>query len=147
MYKRILLPLDRSAIAEQALPYAVAQAERFGAELLFLRVLEPLPLVRGLSPADLNRIDRQSREWASEYLDGIAEAAEQAGISVRKAVVRGHPNTAILQHAEEKDVDLIVICTRGRSGFSHWLMGSVADRVVRGANVPVLLVRARKEGA
>ena len=54
MYKRVLLPLDGSALAEQALPHAIAQAERFGAELILLRVLEPFPLVRGLSLRDLD---------------------------------------------------------------------------------------------
>jgi nucleotide-binding universal stress UspA family protein len=59
------------------------------------------------------------------------------------ATVEGRANEVILQFAEANQIDLIVICTRGRSGLSRWLMGSVADRVVRGARVPVLLVRAQ----
>ena len=145
MYKRVLLPLDGSAIAEQALPHAVAQAEHFRAELILLRVLEPFPHVRGLSHADLARIREQTQEWASEYLDGIAEIPRQRGVAIQKASIEGPANTAILQYAEANQVDLIVLCTRGRSGVSRWLMGSVADRVVRGANVPVLLVRAVQE--
>lgn len=145
MYKRVLLPMDGSAVAEQALPHAVTQAEHFGAELILLRVVEPFLHVRGLSHADLARIREQTQEWAHEYLDGIAEIPQQRGVSVQKATVEGHANAAILQFAEANQVDLIVICTRGRSGVSRWLMGSVADRVVRGAAIPVLLVRAVQE--
>ena len=147
MYKRILLPLDGSDVAEQAAPHAMAQARLCGAELILLRVLEPFLHVRGLSTADLARIRQQSEEWASEYLDGLVKAVQEEGVLVQKAVVEGRPQAAILQFAEANNADLIVICTRGRSGFSRWLMGSVADRVIRGAKIPVLLVRAQGEGA
>ncbi|MGD8736008.1 MAG: universal stress protein, partial [Anaerolineae bacterium] len=142
MYQRILLALDGSDVAEQALPYAVIQAERFGAELILLRVVEPFPLVRGLSQGDLARIRDQTQEWARSYLEGVAKTAIERGVPVEMATVEGRPNEVILQFAETNQVDLIVICTRGRSGLSRWLMGSVADRVVRGAQVPILLVRA-----
>jgi nucleotide-binding universal stress UspA family protein len=57
-------------------------------------------------------------------------------------MIEGRPSVAIMQFAEDNAIDLIVICSRGRSGLSRWLMGGVADRVVRGATVPVLLVQA-----
>jgi nucleotide-binding universal stress UspA family protein len=145
MFKRILIPLDGSAMAEQALPYAIAQAEHFAALLILLRVVEPLPHVRGMSAADIDSIKRQTSERAQEYLDRLVDSARDEGISVRATTVEGRPNVTILQFAEQNQVDLIVICSRGRSGLSRWLMGSVADRVVRGAAVPVLLVRARKK--
>jgi nucleotide-binding universal stress UspA family protein len=144
MYKRILLPLDGSDVAEQAMPHAVTQAQLCGAELILLRVLEPFIHVRGLSAADLARIREQSEEWASEYLDVVAKPLQEEGVTVLKAMTEGRPHAVILQYAEEHDVDLIVLCSRGRSGVSRWLMGSVADRVVRGATVPVLLVRTQK---
>ena len=144
IYRRILLPLDRSAISEQAVPHALAQARRFGAELILLRVLEPLTNVRGLSDGDLEDMRAFSLQRAREYLDDLVATSEYEGITVRTAIVEGRPHEKILQYAEENELDLIVICTRGRSGFSRWLMGSVADRVVRGAKVPVLLVRAEQ---
>ena len=147
MYKRILLPLDRSVMAEQALSHALVQAERFGAELILLRVLEPLSNVRGLSDAELEQMRAYSFERAREYLDGLVSRVDREGIIVRTAIVEGRPHETVLRYAEANQVDLIVICTRGRSGFSRWLMGGVADRVVRGAKVPVLLVRAQKEDA
>ncbi|NIV30441.1 MAG: universal stress protein, partial [Anaerolineae bacterium] len=71
MYKRVLLPLDRSAMAEQALRHALAQAERSGAELILLRVLEPLTNVRGLSDGDLEDMRAFSLQRAQEYLDDL----------------------------------------------------------------------------
>jgi len=145
MYKRILLPLDGSSLAEQAIPHAVAQARHFQAELILLRVLEPFTQVTGLSPANLEIIDEQANIWAREYLERIAATVEREDIQVGAVTVGGRPHVAIAQFAETNQVDLIVMCTRGQSGLTRWLMGSVADRVMRGATVPVLLVRARKE--
>lgn len=145
MYKRVLIPLDGSPLAEQALPHAIAQAKHFQAELILLRVLEPFPHFRGLSLGDLKRIKQQASTWAREYLEQIAANAQQEGILVRAVTIEGYPHAEIAQLADSGQVDLIVMTTRGQSGLSRWLIGSVADRVVRGATVPVLLVRARQE--
>jgi nucleotide-binding universal stress UspA family protein len=147
MYKRVLIPLDGSLMAEQALPHAVAQAKQFHAELILLRVVEPFAHARGMSLADLEQIRRQTTIWIDEYLERIAADIQQQEVLVRKVTIDGHPHTGIAEFAETNQVDLIVMSTRGQSGLSRWLMGSVADRVVRGANVPVLLVRARREEA
>ena len=145
MYKRVLLPLDGSALAEQALPQAIAQAGHFQAELILLRVVEPFAHARGMSLTDLEQIRQQAPTWAHEYLERLAAGIRQQGILVQKVTVDGRPHTGIAEYAETNRVDLIVMSTRGQSGLSRWLMGSVADRVVRGAMVPVLLVRTRKE--
>ena len=145
MYKRVLIPLDGSASAEQALPHAIAQARHFQAELILLRVVEPFPHARGLSLGDLRRIEQQASTWANEYLERFALDVRQQGIPVQAVIIGGRPHVEIPQYAETNQVDLIVMSTRGQSGLSRWLMGSVADRVVRGATVPVLLVRSRKE--
>lgn len=145
MYKRILLPLDGSALAEQALPYAISQAERFGAELILMRVLEPIAPKDPIVPkATAKQVEELTRAWAHEHLERIAARVQERGIPVQVVTVEGRPYTEIVQFAESNQVDLIVICTRGQSGFSRWLVGSTADRVVRGASVPVLLVRAAK---
>jgi nucleotide-binding universal stress UspA family protein len=145
MYKRILIALDGSALAEQALSHAVAQAERFGAELILLRVLEPFPQAGILWQDDVSRAEKQAIGQAQDYLEGISNTIRDKGLAVKHAVIQGQPGLAVVRFAETNEVDLIVICTRGRSGPSRWLMGSVADRVVRGATVPVLLVRAEKQ--
>jgi nucleotide-binding universal stress UspA family protein len=78
-------------------------------------------------------------------LERVGASVQEHGIPVRLATVLGSPHVSITQFAEANEVDLIVMSTRGLSGLSRWLMGSVADRVVRGATVPVLLVRVAKE--
>ena len=143
MYKRILLPLDGSSLAEQALPHAVAQAENFQAELILLKVLEPFAKYRNISLEAAGRAEKAARELVHEYLERVATGVRERGVSVRVVIVEGNPHEGIVSSAETEQVDLIVISTRGHSGLSRWLMGSVADRVVRGAGVPVLLVSAR----
>jgi nucleotide-binding universal stress UspA family protein len=81
---------------------------------------------------------------AREYLDRIAGGAQELGIPMQMVTVGGCPHYQIIQYAEANQVDLIVMCTRGQSGLGRWLLGSVSDRVVRGANVPVLMVRGQK---
>jgi len=147
MYKRVLIPLDGSALAEQVLLHAIAQARHFQAELILLRVVEPFAHARGMSLADLEQIRQQTHTWAREYLERIAADIQQQGVLVQMVTIDGRSHTGIAEYAETNQVDLIVMSTRGQSGLSRWLMGSVADRVVRGATVPVLLVRARKEEA
>jgi nucleotide-binding universal stress UspA family protein len=143
MYKLILLPLDGSSLAEEALPHAVAQAENFRAELILLKVLEPLAKQYNISLEAAGRVEKATRELAREYLERVATDVRERGVSVRVITIEGNPHEGIVSCAEAEQVDLIVISTRGQSGLSRWLMGSVADRVVRGASVPVLLVSAR----
>jgi nucleotide-binding universal stress UspA family protein len=145
MFKRILLPLDGSSLAEQAIMYALAQAKSFGAELILLRVFEPLRGTSGVARVTIESVDRRINALAREYLEGVAAGIQEQNISVQVVTTQGHPHHEIVRFAEANQVDLIVICTRGHSGFSRWLMGSVADRVIRGATAPVLLVRVREE--
>ena len=140
MYTRILLPLDGSDIAEKAVPFAVAQAERFGAQLILLRAVEPILYTRILATLDDAR--EQRMKLARDYLDSVATGIRERGIEVQVVVKEEAPAPAITQYAETNQVDLIALCSRGLTGPSRWLMGSVADRIVRGAKVPVLLVRA-----
>jgi nucleotide-binding universal stress UspA family protein len=93
----------------------------------------------------VKQAEEASRTWAQEYLERVAAGVRERGIPVQTKIIEGRPHSGITEYAETNQVDLIVMCTRGQSGLSRWLMGSVADRVVRGADVPVLLVHARKE--
>ena len=122
---------------------AIAQAERFRAELVLLQAVEPILDTRSLAALDDARPLRM--DWARDYLESVATGIRERGIKVKIVVTEEAPNVAITQYAETNQVDLIALCSRGHSGPSRWLMGSVADRVVRGANVPVLLVRPNKK--
>jgi len=147
MYKRILLPLDGSSLAEQALPPAVAQAERFQSELILFQVFEVIAEPPGVWRPAVRQAEKKAKALAEDYLRRVAAGVRERGIPVAVVTVEGRPHVEIVEYAGAHQVDLIVMCTRGQSGLSRWLMGSVADRVVRGATVPVLLVRARREGA
>jgi nucleotide-binding universal stress UspA family protein len=144
MYKRILLPLDGSAIAEQALPHAIAIVCRFQAELILMRVLVPAFERPIMYIKHIEQSEKEHLILAQEYLDGVATYIKAENIiKVQTMTAQGIPHEEIVRFAEENSVDLIVICSRGQSGISRWLMGSVADRVCRGVNAPVLLIRAR----
>ena len=140
-YKRILLTLDGSPLAEQALPYAIAQAKRFRAELVLLKIIPPLLEAR--SPA----AEVLANTSAREELQSAAIEAEAYGVHVEIVIRESGGGRGVYPHiikyAARNDIDLIVMCSRGHGGFSRWLLGSTADRVVRGATVPVLLVQAK----
>ena len=144
MYKRIVVPLDGSQLAEQALPHALAQAGQFGAELILLKVLKPLRDVVYSAPATMHAAEERSAQLAREYLEDVAAGVREQGIAVQVAEAEGEPYVEIIRYAEGQEVDMIIMSTRGQSGFSRWLLGSVADRVVRGATVPVLLVQCQE---
>jgi nucleotide-binding universal stress UspA family protein len=141
MYKRILVPLDGSELAEQALEYAIIQAESFGAEVVLLKVLGPLPEPAMGSRVGVKLAEKQSADLARYYLEDLAAGIKEVPVQV--VTVEGKPYIQIIRFAEEQEIDLIVMSTRGHSGLSRWLLGSVADRVVRGATVPLLLVQAK----
>jgi nucleotide-binding universal stress UspA family protein len=145
MYKSILVPLDGSKLAEQALPYATTQAEKFGAEIVLLKVLQPLPEPAFSAPSAVRAAEKASAQLVRDYLDGVAARLQVQNIPIQVALVEGKPYVEIIRFAEENRIDLIVISTRGQSGWSRWLLGSVADRVVRGATIPVLLVQCQQE--
>lgn len=145
MYKRILVPLDGSKLAEQALPHAAIHGERFGAEIVLLKVLGPLPEPSMAGRGVVRSAEAASAQLAQDYLEGVAAGLGEKGISVQVATVEGKPYHEIIRFAEDNQIDLIIMSTRGHSGLSRWLLGSVADRVARGATIPLMLVQARCE--
>ena len=145
MYEQILVPLDGSELAERAVRHAVAQAECFGAEVVLLMVLGPLPDPPMAGRPAVRAAEELSANMAQEYLEAVAEPVRRQGISVQVATVEGKPYVQIIEYAEKQAIDLIVMSARGYGGISRWLLGSVADRVVRGARAPVLLIQARAE--
>ena len=144
MYKRILVTLDESELAEQALPHAVAVAQHMDA------VMELLSVVPAVDD-DLMRAAGAAFDWeahkhvAEEYLQGIQARVEAEGIRCTIAVRQGDVADEILRYCGDTGRTLIVMSTHGRSGLGRWVYGSIADRVLRYAEVPVLLIRAEEE--
>ncbi|NPA90733.1 MAG: universal stress protein [Chloroflexi bacterium] len=147
MYKKILCTLDGSKLAEQALPHAVALAKAFDADLILLRVVEPppLPILPEFAGAELELLP-ELHKTAKAYIDRWVQELQEEGDRVSGVVEEGKPADVIADFAQEKEIDLIVMATHGRSGITRWAFGSVADRVLRSAGRPVLLIRARNDG-
>ncbi len=143
MIKRILLTLDGSPLAEEAIPQSVQQANAHQAELFVLRIVGPLAKSYRAGKASLSAIETAERElkvMAQDYLDEKAREFDAQGVHVQTAIKYGQPHEMILQHAIKNDIDLIVMARRGESGLTRWLIGSVTDHVVRASSVPVLVV-------
>jgi nucleotide-binding universal stress UspA family protein len=139
---RVLCATDFSAVSAKAERYAIALAQRFGARLALLHVDPPIPLAApyGEIPVDLALFDEQRRTADREML-AARERAKAAGLEVEVEIRGGSPAREILEVARQ-GVDLLVIGTHGRSGFEHLLLGSVAEKVLRRAQCPVLIVPA-----
>lgn len=144
MYKRILVPLDGSALAEAALAHAQQLARCFDGEVILLRaVVSPYTIVAPDLVLAGQGIDQEVvQQQAEQYLDAQADQVAALGIAVQTVICPGPVAEAILDHARSLDVDVIVMSTHGRGGVSRWVYGSVADRVLQAAPCPVLLVRA-----
>jgi universal stress protein A len=141
--RRILAPTDFSELSKQGLRSGLELAEVFGAKLLLLHVVEPPPYpVEGIVPSQLGAtllhdLERQ----ASNELAQVLSEARTSATEVARRVVVGIPYRKIVEVADEEQSDLIVMTTHGRTGLSHLVMGSVAEKIVRTAPCPVLTIR------
>ena len=143
MYKRILIPLDGSSLAEQALPYALTFAKKGYSELVLIQVHEPI--LSGRAAAMM--AERKIRLEAELYLNQIARRIQANNIQVKSTIVVGAAPGEILRFAEKQQINLIAMSKRGQSGVTRWLIGGVAERVLRRARMPVLIVPAVDEQA
>ncbi len=149
MYQKILVPLDGSALAECVLPHVETIAKGCGvSSVVFVRAAVPstIPLSGDFSVTftedDIKRIDLENKASAEKYLNEVASRSTFNGVKVQTKVVIGQAADVIADYASKNDISLIVIATHGRSGVSRWAWGSVADKLLRTACVPVLMVRA-----
>ena len=143
MYRKILIPLDGSPLAELVLPHVQQVAVPGESELLLVHALH-LTYV-GADAYVASQLIESVRDQATRYVAGVAQNLQKAGYDVQVQVWSGHPPTVIEQIASDEHVDLIAMSTHGRTGIQRWALGSVADAVVRHATCPVLLVRAQDE--
>jgi nucleotide-binding universal stress UspA family protein len=147
-FKRILVPLDGSPLAEKSLPAAVALAQKFGSQIIVLRVLDiPVPTPPTSHPEVTIGWVREARQHAHEeaesYLETVQGELDQQGVKTRILLRDTAPAEDILDVAGAEDIDLIIISSHGRSGLARWTFGSVADKVARHSPCPVLLIRQR----
>jgi nucleotide-binding universal stress UspA family protein len=146
--QRILLTTDLSPTSVAAIEPATMLARAFHAQILLLYVGQPPPQIVNHPGFDYLNLEKHQLEQAREDLRRFAEVHIPGDIGVERCIALGAPYLEILRFADDHKVDLIVMATHGRGFFSHAMIGSTTERVIRRANCPVLAVRDRdaKEG-
>lgn len=140
MYSRILIPLDGSKTAEKVLPYARYLAGKFNIPVELLAVIDIAEMATHMAAEKARFLDTMIEDDSTAYLRLIANTF--SGINVTCTVEKGHAEDAIIEHGEADTAMLISMATHGRSGLNRFLLGSVAEKVLRGTANPLLLVRA-----
>lgn len=140
LVRRMLIPLDGSALAEQILEPAIMLARTLGAEVLLLRVAAPVPMVAETIAREQEAL-QPGVAAVQLYLDNIARNVRERGLVAAARVEVAHEAARTILDVAREHCDLIALATQGRGGLARVLMGSVADKIIRGANTPVLLLR------
>ena len=145
MFTRILVPLDGSDRAEQAIPIAARIARAAGGTVILVQAA-PIPLdfqVEQKKPAEMcsENVIEEGKARASTYLDTVSRVAELVGVKTETRVEYGDVAPSILAALEPLGVDLIVMCSHGHTGFKRWALGSIAQKITSHSQVPVLVLR------
>jgi universal stress protein A len=143
--RNVLVPVDFSENAEAAAKYASDLAQKFGAKLHLLHVIEPASFVNDLTNVPFTLSDKQLQATAMTDLEALSTRFIDPGVQSSWMVKRGKGYQEIVKTAKELKADMIVISTHGYTGLKHTIMGSTAERVVRHAPCPVLVLRAEAE--
>ena len=153
MFKNILVCLDGSKLAEQILPYVKDEALLHKSRMVLIQVV-PSPVVvtpgvpgvaGGAVVSDITlRQSERTRQEAESYLNNLAEEMRGTGLKAEVAIEIGSPGQKIIDYAEKNNIDLIALATHGRSGLGRAIFGSVADFVLKGSGMPVLLIKPKK---
>lgn len=146
MYKRILVPLDGSSLAETIVSHVKVIAQGFDSEIIFLYVIPaPSPEFSSPSPQPLKDIYKDERRDRISYLKFLCATIEKEGVRATYLIREGAVAETILEVAEFMQADMIAMSTHGRSGAQLLLLGSVTYQVVRHSPLPVLVIRSKAE--
>ena len=143
MNKKIMVPLDGSSLAEEALPCAEELCGRLGAEVILV----------GVCHSKKDQLQNMRRSYLNRVVEAISRrimdnyGVSRDKVTVNDAMLFGKPAKEIVNYADKYDIDLIIMTTHGYSGFDRWAIGNVADTVVRETGKPVLLIRVRDDKA
>ncbi len=141
---RIVVPLDGSELSLSVLPYVEEVAETLGASLVLVHAVQPVDIYPGseMTPARVGTILDDLQAHGQSFLTRVAQEIEARGkLKARSVVNISFPADEIVRVAQEVDAGLIAMATHGRSGARRWIMGSVANAVVRRTNIPCLVIR------
>jgi len=147
MYEKIMVPLDGSELAECVLPHVEGLIKGCHvSNVVFVRVVQPpVPSHYGevpISPEIYEETESARKSAAKEYLDQIKNRLKYEGTELHSEVLVGRVADSLTDFAEKNNFDLVLIATHGHSGVKRWVRGSVADKILRSSNIPVLMVRA-----
>lgn len=146
MFKHILMPTDGSAHSERAVERGIELAKLCGAKITGIHVMQDISMVmgpEGLLPTDMDdRMEERERERATGFLAFVERTAAAAGVPCETVIAKGRPYDAIVDVANDRGCDLIVMTSRYRTGLASLIMGSEAKRVLHRASIPVLTFRA-----
>ena len=146
MYKKILVPLDGSELAKKVLEEAEKLAKSFGSEIVLFQVVPFMPIYGSPELVTPLIVDEKQKETAERYLHNLTEELKKRGFKSTSMVKTGQQVAVeIIDFAKESGVDLIVMCTHGRSGITRWVLGSVAHKVLTRAETPILLLRPKHD--
>jgi len=152
MYENILIPTDGSETAQVAVDHAVDHAQKYGATLHALYVVDVDAVNFGLGTEQVDRIKQgnfgemhELRDDADAATGAVVDSAAERDVTVHEEVRVGTPHDVIAGYADNEDIDLVVMGSHGRSGVRRALLGSVTERVLRSTHVPVLVVDEHEE--
>ena len=141
-FKKVLFPVDFSECSENAFPFALGIAKKYEARLYLIHVVRDLSHYKMMyiKPVMLDDVAVSLAEGAEKKMKEFCERHLSDFDNFETKVVVGEAGEEVLNYADEKEVDLIVICTHGRKGLNRTLLGSVADGIIKGATIPVLSI-------
>ncbi len=148
--KKILFPIDLTENSSKILPYVLSVSEKYGSTIYLLHVVPDLQkwakeYIAHTSPyTSLNLFKKEALEGAEKAMDRVCEEQLQSCPNFQRRVVSGDPATEILRITESEDIDLVIMGTHGRKGLEHFVMGSVAENVVKQSAVPVITINPHR---
>lgn len=140
MFRRILIPLDGSELAEKALKKALEIAKSYGSTILLTRVVPLIDLCGEYSSVAFIETLQRMRDKSQNYLNQKLDELSTEQLKIDAAVLVGNPASRVVELAKEREIDLIVISSRGRTGLARWYFGSTAEDIARRSSLPVLLL-------
>ena len=144
LYKKILIATDGSEYIKRAVDYGVDLSKHTGAKIYAIYVVDTAAFASIPMDAAWESMYELLRQEGNEATKYVAEKAEAEGLETERLTVEGHPADEIIKYAENNAIDIIIMETLGKSGLDRFLLGSVAEKVVRNSKIPVLVVRGKK---
>jgi nucleotide-binding universal stress UspA family protein len=144
LYKKILIATDGSEYTKNAVDYGIELAKNTEAKLHAIYVVDTAAFASIPMDAAWESMYELLRQEGDEATKYVADKAEAEGLEVERNTVEGHPADEIIKYAEKNSISLIIMGTLGKSGLDRFLLGSVAEKVVRTSKIPVLVVRGKK---